>query len=78
MKHNNDLDIPIQLSKNYNTTLYFLYYFSLGERQPVEGSEYDLRLPTCLSDVVDKIPTGRGFENYFCLEDNKDLKLAAR
>ncbi|KAK0052214.1 aldose 1-epimerase [Biomphalaria pfeifferi] len=49
-----------------------------GERQPVEGSDYDLRLPTCLADVVDKIPTGRGFENYFCLEDNKDLKLAAR
>ncbi|KAH9509185.1 hypothetical protein Btru_049319 [Bulinus truncatus] len=49
-----------------------------GECRSVEGSEYDLRQPTCLGDVIDKVPTGRGYENYFCLDDNKDLKLAAR
>uniref|UniRef100_A0A0B7ADB9 Aldose 1-epimerase n=2 Tax=Arion vulgaris TaxID=1028688 RepID=A0A0B7ADB9_9EUPU len=54
------------------------YSIPTGEIKAVSGNEYDLRTPVSLGDRLNKVPGGIGFDNNFCLNNNGQLKLAAR
>jgi aldose 1-epimerase len=47
-----------------------------GEIAPVEGTPYDLRQWTLISDRLPDIPSG-GFDNNFCLKGTRDNKVLA-
>ncbi|XP_057319039.1 galactose mutarotase isoform X2 [Microplitis mediator] len=48
-----------------------------GEIRPVESSIMDLRSPTVLGDVINKVPGG-GYDYNFCLTEDKNSKSKER
>ncbi|XP_005089148.1 galactose mutarotase [Aplysia californica] len=50
----------------------------LGEVKKVDGTEYDLRSPVRMGDRLHNVPGGKGFDINFCLDNNGEMKLAAR
>uniref|UniRef100_A0A2C9JK14 Aldose 1-epimerase n=1 Tax=Biomphalaria glabrata TaxID=6526 RepID=A0A2C9JK14_BIOGL len=71
--------------KDHVVTLHAKHYLPLdenmiptGEIRPVAGTEYDLTSPVRLGDLLDKVPSGMGFDNNFCLDNNEKLDMVTR
>ena len=68
----------------YTVSVYMLHvipstllYMYIGDITSVDGTEFDLRQPTTLGDVIHNIDGG-GFDHNFCIQGPTGKRLAAR